>query len=388
MQNQNLQVFALSISNAKRELSKSQKEFNRLTLKITTLRDEIQAFEQTSINVSRKVSTDLIPLVKEFSIHQAAVVRLFDKAYETGDFKAKDKKKIDYLITTMAFQLISEHGMVDLKPIYDKYNKAGFDQENEDAQNESLEMAKSMAENVYGIEIEEDAELDTAEKFQEYMWRKMQEKEEKEEARRAERADERAKQPKTEKQRQREAKQQEKLDKESAEEKKLTQSVRAVYMDLVKTFHPDLEQNEEEKVRKTAIMQRVVSAYQDNDLTTLLQLQMEFERIDQAHLENIAEERLIQFNKVLSRQCKELSGSLLEIKDQIANLCQRSIRDIKTPAVLEYFLNTDIKNAKKEIKNIKSEIKDLENPNYMKAWIKSYQIPREDDFASMFSDFF
>jgi hypothetical protein len=388
MQKQNLQIYALAKSDAKRELSKAQKEFNRLTQKITTLREEIQGFEEGTQNVVRRFGTELNPLLKEFCTHQAALVRLFDKAYETGDYKAKDKKKLDHLITSMAYELISEHGMDDLKPIYDKYNKEGFDNENAETDEMSLSMAKSMAESMYGIEIEEDAELTSMEQLEAYIMQKLQEKEEEYKAERSKRAEERANQPKTERQRQKEAKQQDKIDKQAAEDKKLTQSVREVYMDLVKTFHPDLEQNEEEKVRKTAIMQRVVAAYQDNDLTTLLQLQMEFERIDQDHLENLAEDRLIQFNKVLSRQTKELSNTLNEIKEKIASMCRRSPREIKTPAVLDYYLNLDIKNAKKEIKAIKSELQDLENPQSMKSFIKSYQIPHTDDLMNIFADFF
>jgi hypothetical protein len=384
----NFQTNALAISDAKKDLSKAQKEFNRLTERIATLRNEIQGFEESTTKMSQRVTTELKPILKEFSTYQAALVRLFDKAHDTGDYKAKDKKKLSHLISEMAFGLISEHGMDDLKPIFDRYNKESFDETTSEANEVSLEMSKNMAEMMYGIEIDKDADLSTAEKFHAYLHQKMIEKEEQDEMLRAQREEARANAPKTEKQRLKEEKYKAKKDKESAEEKKMSQSVREVYMDLVKTFHPDLEQNEEEKIRKTAIMQRVVAAYQDNDLTTLLQLQMEFERIDQDHIGNIAENRLLQFNKILSRQAKDLNEVLLDVKERIANACGRDLRELKTPAVIDFFLNTSIKEAKKDLKSIKTEVQELENPLQMKTFVKYYQIPRSNGFGDMFENYY
>jgi hypothetical protein len=384
----NFQTNALAISDAKKVLSKAQKEFNRLTEKIATLRNEIHGFEESTTKMSQRVTTELKPLLKEFSMHQAALVRLFDKAHDSGEYKAKDKKKLSHLISEMAFGLISEHGMEDLKPIFDKYNKESFDETTSEANEVSLEMAKNMAAMMYGIDIDKDADLDTAEKFHEYLHQKIAEKEEQDEILRAQREEARANAPKTEKKRLKEEKYKAKKDKEAAEEKKLSQSVREVYMDLVKTFHPDLEQNEEEKARKTTIMQRVVAAYQDNDLTTLLQLQMEFERIDKEHIGNIAENRLLQFNKILSRQAKDLNETLWDVKERIANACGRDTHELKTPAVIDFFLNTSIKEAKKDLKSIKTEVQELENPLQMKTFVKYYQIPRSSGFGDMFENYF
>jgi hypothetical protein len=388
MQQPNLQIYALAKSNIKRELSKTQKEFNRLTLKIASLREEIQGFEAASIRIRQKMSTDIMPLTKEYCEQQAVLVRLFDKAYDSGQFKSKDKKKLEHLISTLAFELISDYRMIELKSIYDKYSQKSYAEIEEENQESSLETAKEIAEMMYGIHIDKDADLDTPEKFEAYMNEKMAEKEEEDKAHRAQKAEAQANRPKTEKQRIKETKQQEKIDQQAEEDKKLTQSVREVYMDLVKTFHPDKEQDEDEKVRKTAIMQRVISAYQDNDLTTLLQLQMEFERIDQGHLENLAEDRLVQFNKVLSRQCKELNSTLYDIKDQLSDLLQRNPLQIKSPATLDYFITSEIKSLKKQIKDKKSTIMDFENPYYLKTWIKNYEIPEPDFMSDFFSNFF
>ena len=72
-------------------------------------------------------------------------------------------------------------------------------------------------------------------------------------------------------------------------EKMLKSLRRCFYLDLVKTFHPDRELDEAEKIRKTAIMQRVTDAYEKNDLLVLLELQLEFERIDAQSLNSIAQ---------------------------------------------------------------------------------------------------
>ena len=43
-------------------------------------------------------------------------------------------------------------------------------------------------------------------------------------------------------------------------------------MDLVKALHPDREPDEAEKLRKTELLKQVTTAYQANELLTLLRL--------------------------------------------------------------------------------------------------------------------
>jgi hypothetical protein len=167
---------------------------------------------------------------------------------------------------------------------------------------------------------------------------------------------------------------------------KTTKSVRTVYMDLVKAFHPDLEKDEAEKIRKTEIMQRVTQRYQENNLLELLKLQIEFERIDQDHLENLGKEQLTYYNLVLKEQVEELEKEKEEIQQQISYLCGLNPRHVNSMTTAVVKLNTNINEVKAEIKEIRLTLKRWQEPSVLKAFLKTYEIPNselqddDDDF--------
>ena len=153
-----------------------------------------------------------------------------------------------------------------------------------------------------------------------------------------------------------------------------------VYMDLVKAFHPDRETNEEEKIRKTGIMQQVTTAYQENNLMDLLKLQIKLERIDQDHLENLGKDKLTYYNKVLQQQVEDLELEKEQIQQQIATvtgLLPKHINSLTT-AIVKF--NTNINEVKAEIKDIKNTLKIWAVPSRLKAFLKTYQIPTETEF--------
>jgi len=80
--------------------------------------------------------------------------------------------------------------------------------------------------------------------------------------------------------------------------------LKEVFRRLVSAVHPDREQNPKERARKTQLMQEVNRAYANNELLTMLLLQLEIEQIDQTDLQELAAEKLNAFNKLLVDQLK------------------------------------------------------------------------------------
>ena len=151
-------------------------------------------------------------------------------------------------------------------------------------------------------------------------------------------------------------------------------------MDLVKAFHPDREPDEAEKGRKTEIMHRVTDAYEKGDLLALLRLQLEFERIDQTHLENLAEEQLKYYNKILRQQTQELDGELFTLQNNLAAMTGKPAFAVSSRIALEFSLNSDIAQLKRDIKQIKADVKAFASVTILKQWLKTYRIEKPDDF--------
>jgi hypothetical protein len=147
----------------------------------------------------------------------------------------------------------------------------------------------------------------------------------------------------------------------------------------VKAFHPDREPDEAEKLRKTAIMQRVTEAYEKSDLLGLFRLQLEFERIDQAHLEKLADVQLKYYNTILQQQVDELDEQLQSVQHELRAMTGGKTAGSISPTGLDYVINHDIRQLKQHIKTLKADLKVLADPTVMNQWLKMYRIPKASD---------
>lgn len=106
-------------------------------------------------------------------------------------------------------------------------------------------------------------------------------------------------------------------------EQRISQTVREVYRKLASALHPDrldAQADAAQRAANTARMQRVNAAYEAGDLLAMLQLQLEIEQVDAAHVAGIAAAQVKHFNKVLAEQLRELEA---EIDACQGMLCQR-----------------------------------------------------------------
>ena len=366
------QIVQICTPKEKAILSKSQKEFNRLIQKIEKLSSELQDLREATQHIQVRIQRDYRPLVEQYAQYRADMVRVFDRAYENRDFSKTEKKKLADLILNVAFELIDQYGIDDLKPIYDKYDTNGFDKTNTESDELTADLMKEMMSSMFGIQFDENADVSDPKKMTAYVQEQLAQREAAEAERQQQAAEQRSKKPKSEKQQAREAKKQ-------VEERNITKAVRTLYMDLVKAFHPDREPDEAEKLRKTEVMHRVTDAYEKSDLLALLRLQLEFEHIDQTHLENLAEEQLKYYNKILKQQSEELDNEFVTLQNELAAMTGRPSFAISSPIALEFSLNSDIAQMKRDIKQIKSDVKAFADPDLLKKWLKTYRIQKQDN---------
>ena len=337
-------------------MSKPQKEFNRLTETIAELEAEIMAFRAATARIRQRIVADYLPLLQKYNQARAELVRTFDRAYDRPDTTTAERKKLADLILSIAFDLIDQHGLDELKAIYDKYDSDGFDALTEQHQPEQSDTAADPE------RLPEAATTDPIPAPGELMPATQERSVDKSTA------GKRQAKPKTARQQARDAR-------KELTARNITKAVRTLYMDLVKAFHPDREPDEAEKVRKTGIMQRVTEAYEKSDLLALLRLQLEFERIGQADLKNLADEPLTYYNTILRQQVDELRQELSGLHQYLAAISGQADRPAGQAIGLEFRFNTDLKALKNLTKTLKSDLNALKNPAQMKAFLKSYRIP-------------
>ena len=351
-------------------LSKSQKEFNRLTRRIAKLEQEVHEFGEAATRLRQRVQQEYRPLQARHNAERAALVRLFDRALDTYKLTKGERNKILDLLLNGCIDLL-DRGHADLQPIFDKHAPPPASAEEEAAADrETSEMMKQLFTLRFGIEFDPDVDVSTQAKFTAYVDQKMAEQEARFAAEEAQEAERRAKRKKSPKQQAAEAKKQ-------AEEKNITKAVRTLYMDLVKALHPDLEPDEAEKARKTELMKQVTTAYEANELLTLLRLQLELERIDQAHLENLAEDQLRHYNKLLREQVRELEDRLQQEQLDLSGFTGQPYYHLPTPAAMELDYQRQKQQLEYKIKQLAAEVLAFEHdPAALKAFLKSHRLPR------------
>jgi hypothetical protein len=361
-------------ADGKKILSAAQKQFNSLTKKIDSKKMLLIEWKETIPLYRQKVEQEYEPLEDALSNHRSEWVQLLDQFYDMPLFKKTDKLKMKHLICELSENLIAEFNKDDLKALFNKYSDDDYDTINQQTESAVGDLMKSIAEGMFNVDLGDDVDISSPEKFQAYLQEKLREQ-----------ADEQSTEPV--KQRKKTKKQLEKEARQLEEDELASKSVREVYRKLVAALHPDREPDEEERRRKTELMQRVNTAYGKKDLLLLLALQLEIEQIDPAHLNHIADSRLKHFNKILKEQLSELDQETGQIEEMFKVDLNLPFYVRLTPKQLMQRLTKDIQELQGDIVAIQNELETFHNPASLKAWLKGYKIPKNtahDDFDDLF----
>ena len=310
--------------------------------------------------------------------HKTEWLQLLDQCYAMPLFKKADKLKMQHLICELSENLITEFNRDELKSLFNKYSEEDYDSINQETESAVGDLMKSLAKDMFNLDLEDDVDVSSPEKFHPHLQEKLREQAEYQSK---EQLDTPVKQgKKTKKQLEKEARQQE-------EEALASKSVQEVYRKLVAALHPDREPDPDEHKRKTELMQRVNIAYGKKDLLLLLALQLEIEQIDPAHLNHIADSRLKYFNKILKEQLYELEQETNQIENMFKLDLNLPFFATLSPKQLMSGLAKDIQELQRDIVAIQNELKTFQNPASLKSWLKAYKIPKKsdhDDFGDLF----
>lgn len=350
-------------------LSAAQKRFNSLTKKIDSQKKILLEWKETIPVYRQKMEQEYNVLVDAFNNHKAEMVQLFDQNFDNKLFKKTDKAKLTYLICSISEELITQYNMSELKPLFNKYSEDDYDAMNEETDAAIGDFMKDMMENMFNVKLDENVDISSPEKLKAHLHEKLKEQAETEASAPVK------ERKKTKKQLEKEAREQE-------EEALASQSVREVYRKLVAVLHPDREQDEQERKRKTELMQRVNTAYGKKDLLQLLALQLEVEQIDTEHLSNITEHRLKHFNKILNEQLAELEQENHQIESMFKMDLNEPFFVSLTPKRLMNIVVEDIKSMREDVTDIQQDVEHFQQPAALKVWLKNYKIPKKTDYES------
>jgi hypothetical protein len=188
----------------------------------------------------------------------------------------------------------------ELKTIFKTVEGMSF----EEAADEDFNLVKDEMASVleeYGIDV--DLDVFNREMTEEEMLVKMKEMQEQMEQQAAKQQQEAPRRKKTKKQLEKE-----KREKLVAEAR--TKNISSIYKQLVKILHPDLEQDEDLKLQKEELMKQLTVAYQNNDLHTMLRLELAWVQKEGTSTDQLTNDKLDIYNEMLREQVVELENEI------------------------------------------------------------------------------
>ena len=355
-----------------RVLSPGQKKFNALIQQIGVQRQLLAAWNEGLPPVQHRHAQEFVPLMDAYGDLNASLVRLLDQRADNKALSKTDKFFLHELICEMVGPLMHTPHAAEMKAIYNRHSAIDFDSKAKAAQ----DGLKQVVQDKLGIDLQGQA-LDAASP-EELLARVQAHIEAQMEAHMAQQAAQR--EQARSKHQQARRKPSAKQAQAETEQANASQSIRAVYRKLASALHPDREPEITERARKTALMQRVNQAYQENDLLSLLQLQLEIEQIDQNALDGIAEDRLKHYNKVLGGQLEELQHQVQTHEHRFMQQYTVGPHERVIPATLvkvfvrhKQRLVADTQALQRQLKALGGDLK------YFKLWLRQQREMAQED---------
>jgi len=379
------------IDKKKKELSKLESLFNYRIKRVKRLKDSLNLASKQVQFFHQETMTKVIPINKKIVEQQVILVQTLVKVFDEKILKGKkEREKFEELLLFFIKDLIFEKEQEGLDELYERFAKKTLEETQQEAEKEEKEKLIRMMDMMgLGLSKEDKEQLlygEDNDELIEEIERKL--------------SDENFEPAKDSffgnfgfGEREKSQKQIEREEEKSKELENISKTVKQVYKELMKELHPDKEPDEIKRLEKTALAQDITEAYRNDDLFTLLSIQLaQLDEVDNTKLDG---DRVNYFNTMLLKQAQELE----EQRTQMA-------LEARLPRPLDYTLgkkefdnfSTKIVNQKKQevladLEEVKMQVERVEarDKKYIKMFVDdNYEnlIERPPFDFSMMSEFF
>ncbi len=359
--------------------SKEQKRFNSYLQKIKKLKDQIELSRELALEMSRLIHDEVRPIEKKMHDAWKALIIDLDRSMFADKLTAKQYDKYEAIVFEEADSYLANCPIdAEVQAIFDKYSPESFDDMKTQSEEQNKEFLIEMLRTQMGIDIDPEDIEDATDPFNNpKVFEKLREAQEKHKAHTEEQAQKRAEfeanRPKSDKQVQKE-------ERRKAAESAISKTTKQIYMDLVKNFHPDTEQDEEKKLWKTEIMQKITLAYGEDDYIQLLELQMTLLEDRDNAVEKFDDKQLRYFNDALKQQVDELEMQLrMNSPDMNPMFHGAELFSLNRDQMVRN-VNKQVKNFQQNLKVYRNCIEVIKSARGLKEYVKQYELADEMDF--------
>ena len=154
------------------------------------------------------------------------------------------------------------------------------------------------------------------------------------------------------------------------EEQEVSGSVRDVYRRLASALHPDREPDPRQRERKTTLMQHANKAYAEENLLALLELQLQAEQIDAAHLASVDRRRLEHYVIVLQEQVADLQAETRHLEAGFRAATGLAAGTGLQSRKADRMITSEARRRRGELLSLRRQARSLPDADAIRAWLR------------------
>ena len=348
-------------------LTPAQQRFNDLLAQVERLSGQIQRLQVWSDQHRYAHIQALRESVQLSQAHRKSLLLFVHERLQTADFTERQQRMARGLVRGLIGQLsaTADPQVLALEGLYVSEEDT---QEAVEEQAEAAQRLRERIEEALGQPIEKPGQYQTPEEMMAAgmrQWQRQQQAdEERKTAKRAAR--------KAQKQAQKKSAEAEKGEVPAAQLRELDakSAIRTLFRQLASALHPDREPDDQERLRKTGLMSEVNAAYEKNDLTTLLRLQMQVTQGGPQSTARMADAQLLAMALLLKEQVAALEDDLDQLENRLSRELCVPVRADANEADLSQSLQRLQADQRHSADSLAADLSRIQNEAELKRWLK------------------
>jgi hypothetical protein len=351
---------------AQAKLTPAQQRFNELLARIERLSGQIQRLETWSDRHRYTHIQALRESVQQAQVHRKSLLLFVHERLQTTDFTDRQQRMARGLVRGWIGQLSAADPQVQALVV--EYVSEEDTQEAAEEQAEAAQALRERIEEALGQPLNKPSQYQTPEEMMAAGMRQWQQQQEANEAKKN--AKRTARKAQKQAQKKNAAAERGEVPAALMRELDAKSAIRTIFRQLASALHPDREPDEQERLRKTALMSEVNAAYEKNDLTTLLRLQMQVSQVSPQSTARMADDKLIAMSLLLKEQVAALEEDLDQLESRLSRELCVPVRAEADEAVMDQSLLRLQADQRYITDTLAADLRRIQNEAELKRWLK------------------
>ena len=354
-------------ASAKAKLTPAQQRFNDLLARIEVLSGHIQRLEVWSDRHRYGHIQALRELMQQAQMHRKSLLLWVHERLQTADLTDRQQRMARGLVRGLIDQL-SATADPQVQALVDEYVSEEDTQEAAEDQAEAAQALRGRIEEALGQPLNKPSQYQTPEEMMQAGMRQWQQQQEANEAKKN--AKRTARKAQKQAQKKNAAAEKGEVPPALLRELDAKSAIRTIFRQLASRLHPDREPDEQERLRKTGLMSEVNAAYEKNDLTTLLRLQMQITQGSFQSTARMTDDKLMAMSVLLKEQVSALEDDLDQLQSRLSRELCVPVWAEADEAVMAQSLQRLQADQRHITDSLESDLRRIQNDAELKRWLK------------------